>query len=243
MNAIINGIGEQTMSSREIADLCEKRHDHVIRDIREMLIQLHGEEGLPKFGASYINAQNKVQPCFNLPKRETLILVSGYNLTVRAKIIDRWQELEACERPDPMAELETPDEFDVLAKKLALVKEVRISFGVKAARKAFALVGLLPELTDDMPQERFGDLANGPIAQISRTVVDWLNERCVHAPGHRVRTGVLYDDYLSWARRGAIDPNQWVTISAFGRALTNMGIAVKRANGMNRVGVRLIETV
>lgn len=84
-----------TMSSREIAELTGKRHDHVMRDIREMLIELHGEGGLPKFGGTYLNEQNNQRyPLFDLPKRETLILVSGYNLTMRAKIIDRWQELE-----------------------------------------------------------------------------------------------------------------------------------------------------
>lgn len=86
----------QTMSSREIADLCEKRHDHVMRDIRDMLGQLYDEGGLPNFGGTYRNEQNgQTYPIFHLPKRETLILVSGYNLAVRAKIIDRWQELEA----------------------------------------------------------------------------------------------------------------------------------------------------
>ncbi len=83
-----------TMSSREIAELTGKRHDHVMRDIRNMIIELCGEEGLPTFGGSYINSQNKEQPCFNLPKRETLILVSGYSIELRARIIDRWQELE-----------------------------------------------------------------------------------------------------------------------------------------------------
>lgn len=84
-----------TMSSREIAELTGKRHDHVMRDIRTMLVELYGEGGLPNFGASYINDQNKAQPCFNLPKRETLILVSGYNVQMRARIIDRWEELES----------------------------------------------------------------------------------------------------------------------------------------------------
>jgi len=108
MNALINATGEQTMSSREIAELCDKRHDHVMRDIRDMLTQLHGESDLPRFGGVYQGGNGESRPCFNLPKRETLILVSGYNLAVRAKIIDRWQELEARERPDPMVALNDP---------------------------------------------------------------------------------------------------------------------------------------
>lgn len=103
------GKGGRPMSSREIAELCEKQHAHVMRDIRDMLIQLHGEGGLLNFEHSYLNAQNRLQPEFHLPKRETLILVSGYNLSMRAKIIDRWQELEAQARPDPMVAL--PQDF------------------------------------------------------------------------------------------------------------------------------------
>lgn len=104
------GLEGQTMSSREIADLCDKRHDNVMRDIRDMLIQLHGEGGLLKFEGSYTNAQNKQQLCFNLPKRETLILVSGYKLEIRARIIDRWQQLEEQARQpvDPMIALNDP---------------------------------------------------------------------------------------------------------------------------------------
>ena len=97
MNALTLSSGSAatlTMSSQEIAELTGKRHDHVMRDIRALLVELHGEEGLPSFGASYINEQNKAQPCFNLPKRESLILVSGYNVKMRAAIIDRWQQLE-----------------------------------------------------------------------------------------------------------------------------------------------------
>lgn len=101
-------MGEQTMSSREIAELTGKRHDHVMRDTREMLAELHGAEAAPKFGGSYLGKDGTTRPCFNLPKRETLILVSGYNLSMRARIIDRWQELEAAHQVDPMQALNDP---------------------------------------------------------------------------------------------------------------------------------------
>lgn len=108
MNAVSILQTEQTMSSREIAELTGKRHDNVMRDIREMLIELHGEGGLLKFEGTYLNEQNGQRyPLFDLPKRETLILVSGYNLTMRAKIIDRWQELET-RAADPARVLSDP---------------------------------------------------------------------------------------------------------------------------------------
>lgn len=97
-----------TMSSREIAELTGKRHDHVMRDIRAMLVELHGEDVIPSFGAIYRDAYGRERACFDLPKRETLILVSGYSVSMRAKIIDRWQELEAAvAQPAPTFKLPT----------------------------------------------------------------------------------------------------------------------------------------
>jgi Rha family phage regulatory protein len=85
-----------TMSSREIAELTGKEHRNVMRDIRTMLVELHGEGGVLSFEHTYRNAQNGQEyPVFLLPKRETLILVSGYSIQMRARIIDRWQELES----------------------------------------------------------------------------------------------------------------------------------------------------
>jgi phage regulator Rha-like protein len=84
-----------TMSSREIADLTGKEHRGVLRDIRNLLAELHGEGGMHSFVHTYTNPQNgQIYPVFHLPKRETLILVSGYSVQLRARIIDRWQELE-----------------------------------------------------------------------------------------------------------------------------------------------------
>lgn len=98
MNALMNIGGTAaalTMSSREIAELCDKRHDNVLRDIRAMLVELYGEGGILNFEDTHTNPQNGQEySVFLLPKRETLILVSGYNLKMRARIIDRWQQLE-----------------------------------------------------------------------------------------------------------------------------------------------------
>ncbi|HQE40998.1 MAG TPA: Rha family transcriptional regulator, partial [Zoogloea sp.] len=50
---------QQTMTSREIAELTGKRHADVMRDIRAVMSELHGEEGLSSFASSYLNEQNK----------------------------------------------------------------------------------------------------------------------------------------------------------------------------------------
>ncbi len=93
---------EPTMSSVEIAELTGKRHDNVMRDTRAMLEQM-GEGGLLKFEDTHVNPQNGQRyPIFRLPKRECLILVSGYDVGLRARIIDRWMELEAAARPAPL---------------------------------------------------------------------------------------------------------------------------------------------
>ena len=84
-------VNVKSMSSLEIAELTGKDHKHVMFDIRKMLEEL----GILADG---FTATRKVRgreyECFNLPKRETLILVSGYSASMRASIIDRWQELE-----------------------------------------------------------------------------------------------------------------------------------------------------
>lgn len=84
-----------TMSSREIAQLTGKRHDNVKRDIETMLSAL--EINALKFEHIYRDGRNRKQSEHLLPKRETLILISGYSAPLRAKIVDRWIELEETE--------------------------------------------------------------------------------------------------------------------------------------------------
>jgi phage antirepressor YoqD-like protein len=85
-----------TMSSREIAELTGKEHKTVMRDVRIMLEQLN--EGTDLYLGQYVS-NSRTYDEYNLPKRETLLLVSGYSIGLRAKIIDRLEELETKSAP------------------------------------------------------------------------------------------------------------------------------------------------
>jgi Rha family phage regulatory protein len=82
-----------TMSSLEIAELTGKRHDNVLADIRNMLEELAEGNDL-KFQAIYHDSRNRQKVCFNLPRREVGILLTGYSVPLRAKCLDRLHELE-----------------------------------------------------------------------------------------------------------------------------------------------------
>lgn len=84
---------EKAMSSLEIAELANKQHQHVKRDISKMLEELNLDTST--FGHIYFDTQNRKQTKYLLNKRECLILASGYSVELRAKIIDRWIELES----------------------------------------------------------------------------------------------------------------------------------------------------
>jgi uncharacterized protein (UPF0335 family) len=103
----LSGGVERIERLEEIAELCDKRHDHVLRDTKHMLNEL--EIDAPKFGGVYLGDNGEQRACFHLPENLTLTLVSGYNVQLRKRIIDRWTELEAERAPfDPSTLLNSP---------------------------------------------------------------------------------------------------------------------------------------
>ena len=97
---------QKTMSSRVIADLTEKRHDHVKRDVENMLGQLGLD--IPKFGGIYFDAQNRQQTEYLLDEELTMTLVTGYNIVLRNRVIKRWKELES-QIAQPVMDLNNPE--------------------------------------------------------------------------------------------------------------------------------------
>lgn len=144
MNALTTFTGGQaaTMTSREIAELTGKEHRNVLRDIRLMLTELYGADRLLSFEQTVERANPSGGAAINsivfaLPKRETLILVSGYNLAMRARIIDRWQELEA--GAAPALNLRQPGQMLAVAMQLAeICQEQQAQLTAQAPKVAFA---------------------------------------------------------------------------------------------------------
>ena len=109
---------KETMSSLEIAETTGKEHKIVMRDIRNLIDNLnksYGYRSVPvdeikkdyHFATSqnkiseyifkiseYIDKKGETRPKYELNKKACLLLASGYNIQLRAKIIDRWEELE-----------------------------------------------------------------------------------------------------------------------------------------------------
>lgn len=81
-----------TMSSREIAELTGKQHQHVKRDIEKMLGEL--SEDVSKFGHIYLDGRNRKQREYRLDRELTETLLTGYSAVLRRKVVVRLRELE-----------------------------------------------------------------------------------------------------------------------------------------------------
>ena len=95
----LGGENGKTMSSRDIAELTGKMHKHVMRDIRNIENDLEYGPNLDPTKnlwhlGTYKASNGKLNDEYQLTKIGALLLASGYNVTLRLKIILRWEELE-----------------------------------------------------------------------------------------------------------------------------------------------------
>lgn len=91
--SVINS-NEQTMTSLQIAEVTGKTHSNVMRDIRNLLERLENKAQFSFELGSYQDANGQNRPCYILTKKDCLLLASGYDANLRAKIILRWELLE-----------------------------------------------------------------------------------------------------------------------------------------------------
>lgn len=92
MNSLTIASQNQTMSSREIAELVESRHDAVKKSI-ERLVEREVIQCPPM--ANFKNINNVEGTEYLICKRDSYIIVAQLSPEFTAKLVDRWQELEA----------------------------------------------------------------------------------------------------------------------------------------------------
>lgn len=144
--ATMNQSGQPlVMTSREIAGLTGKQHQHVKRDIEKMLVEL-GED-VSKFGRIYLDPMNRQQSEYALDRELTETLLTGYSAVLRRKVIARWRELEESARStnllpdfaDPVAAARAwADALELAKAKTIEVAQVSSQLAI-AAPKAAAL--------------------------------------------------------------------------------------------------------
>ena len=98
-----------TMSSLEIAELTNKLHKSVLRDIRTLMAKLDinpgGTEPHPKENqgvtAEYLD--NGMVRCYHLDIDLTMTLITGYDTVRRHAVMKRWREIELGEAQPAVA--------------------------------------------------------------------------------------------------------------------------------------------
>ncbi len=85
---------QETMTSREIADLVESRHDKVKQSIDRLAIR--GVMSQPPVGDGEKSGNGTVEQVYFIGKRDSYIIVAQLSPEFTARLVDRWAELEAC---------------------------------------------------------------------------------------------------------------------------------------------------
>jgi phage antirepressor YoqD-like protein len=156
LNLQTSGGNDVTMSSREIADLVEKRHDNVLRTMETLAAR--GAITLPQIEEVMNDGPGpRTIGQYRIGKRDSYVVVAQLSPEFTARVVDRWQELEA-RAPVPAVPqsfaaalrlaAEQQDVIDAQAAQLAaaapaveFVERYADSTGTKSFRQVAKLLG------------------------------------------------------------------------------------------------------
>lgn len=160
-----------TMSSREIADLTSKQHQHVKRDIEKMLTEL-GEDA-SNFGHIYFDSMNRKQTEYLLDRELTETLLLGYSAALRRRVLRRLRELEGMVYVPPralvhekvVAELAIVECYDRMLRpapssKVAMLQRVAKNNGIDSSFLPGYAIDAAPDATggSSMPTKALSEL-------------------------------------------------------------------------------------
>jgi phage regulator Rha-like protein len=112
---------ELRMSSLDIAELCGKPHNDILKAIRKMELAWVKVNGGKFSLVEYKDTKGELRPCYSLSKTETLYIATKFKDDMRAKLVLRWEELER-ERLEQRC-LQRPTELRLLATAQEVLHE------------------------------------------------------------------------------------------------------------------------
>lgn len=154
---------EQTLDSREVAEMVEEEHSKLLKDIRRYIEQFgEAKIGFTDFfrESTYKTGQNKELPCYLITKKGCEFIankLTGVKGTIfTARYINRFHEMEsilsepaaavAPVQPDPMQELtkeyaELREEINKLKADMKLTNRrcISVTYGSSTTYKGMAL--------------------------------------------------------------------------------------------------------
>lgn len=98
MNMLLSATPVKVMSSREIAELCLKRHDNVMQVINSLI---SAQILTPEIQESKFEHRGNTYKMFLLNKRDSLVVVARLSPEFTAAVVDRWQQLESAQPTIP----------------------------------------------------------------------------------------------------------------------------------------------
>jgi phage regulator Rha-like protein len=113
---------ELRMTSLDIAELCGKPHNDILKAIRKMELAWVKINGGKFSLVEYKDSKGELRPCYSLSKTETLYIATKFKDDMRAKLVLRWEELER-ERLGDRQQLALPSPQKILAMADNIVGE------------------------------------------------------------------------------------------------------------------------
>jgi len=130
-----------TMSSREIAELTNKRHDNVLSDC-DKLNESYRNLTLPEISVgvyTHPNTGNQQHREYLLTKMQCFDLLTGYRVDLRIKVNRRWEELE---KEKQFGGFQLPQSFSealmLAAKQAEQIEQQQKQIAIQAPKVLFA---------------------------------------------------------------------------------------------------------
>lgn len=156
-----------TMSSREIAELTNKQHKHVCRDIRIMFESLKLQSA--HFWTDYQDERGRTYQEFLLDQDLTMTLVMGYSIELRHKVAKRWRELE-----EQVSHPALPGNYIEALEELLVTKKNEAALMLVNKEQEAEIHDLKNLFKEGMTATQFCKMLNGVNTQ---QVNNWLADR------------------------------------------------------------------